>query len=106
MRKNFRSYTLAVDFCKRAKALLLPYYLKDQLNRASSSIALNLAEGNGRINRADKRRFYIIAFGSIRECQSIMDIAEENSDEELVNLLDSLAAHVYKLIQSLNAKTA
>ena len=106
MNKNFRSYTLAVAFCKRAKAQSLPYHLKDQLSRASSSIALNLAEGYGRLSRADKRRFYIIAFGSIRECQSIVDIGIEDNAEELSSLLDSLAAHVYKLIKSLDSKAA
>ena len=104
MKKNFRSYTLAVAFCKRAKAETLPYHLKDQLARASSSIVLNLAEGYGRLSRADKKRFYIIAFGSIRECQSIVDIGIEEGKEELDSLLDTLAAHVYKLIKSMEVK--
>jgi four helix bundle protein len=44
MRKNFRTYQLAVEFYRSAKTLQLPRHLKDQLNRASSSVVLNLAE--------------------------------------------------------------
>jgi four helix bundle protein len=46
-----------------------PYwYLADQFNRASLSIALNLAEGNGRGTQADRRRFFLMARGSTLEC--------------------------------------
>ncbi|MBX7138601.1 MAG: four helix bundle protein, partial [Oligoflexia bacterium] len=43
-------------------------------SRASSSIVLNLAEGAGRATRADQNRFFSIAFGSLRECQAILDL--------------------------------
>ena len=47
--------------------------LKDQLNRAASSIPLNLAEGCGRIQTEDRKRFYSIARGSATECAAICD---------------------------------
>jgi len=59
---------------------------------------LNLAEGVGRETRPDQRRFYSIAFGSLRECQAILDLSYPNTDT--IELLDKLAAHLYKLIQS------
>ena len=37
------------------------YYLADQLNRASTSIALNIAEGNGRYHKNDRKNFFYIA---------------------------------------------
>ena len=37
---------------------------KDQLIRASQSIPLNIAEGNGRKPTADRARFFQIAYGS------------------------------------------
>jgi hypothetical protein len=41
--------------------------LRDQLDRASSSVLLNVAEGAGRFARAEKAHFYLIARGSAME---------------------------------------
>jgi four helix bundle protein len=48
--------------------------LRDQLERASSSIILNLAEGLGRSTAPEKARFFIIARGSATECAAIVDV--------------------------------
>jgi four helix bundle protein len=48
--------------------------LRDQLDRASSSILLNIAEGTGRFARAEKASFYLIARGSATECAAILDV--------------------------------
>ena len=98
MRKDFRTYNLAVTFYKTCKKLHLPIYLKNQLERASSSIALNLAEGAGRESTKEQKRFFTIAFGSLRECQAILDLISLNSSEA-VNQADTLAAHLYCLIR-------
>jgi four helix bundle protein len=49
--------------------------LRDQLERASSSIVLNIAEGCGRFARAEKAHFYLIARGSAMECVGALDVA-------------------------------
>ena len=49
--------------------------LRDQLDRASASIVLCIAEGAGRSSRPDKARFYAIARGSATECAAVVDIA-------------------------------
>lgn len=46
----------------------------DQLQRASTSIALNIAEGAGRYHRTDKRNFYVMARGSVYECVACFQI--------------------------------
>jgi four helix bundle protein len=48
--------------------------LRDQLDRASVSIALNLAEGAGRRSARDKAHFFTIACGSATECAAAMDL--------------------------------
>jgi four helix bundle protein len=42
--------------------------VKDQLDRASSSVAFNTAEGNGKYTPKDRCRFFDIAHGSALEC--------------------------------------
>jgi hypothetical protein len=42
--------------------------------RASQSIPLNIAEGNGKTTDADRRRYFEIARGSALECAAIQDV--------------------------------
>ena len=49
---------------------------KDPLLRASQSIPLNIAEGNGKASDPDRRRFFEIARGSALECAAIQDVLE------------------------------
>ena len=93
---NFRTFDLAVSFYKQAKGLRLPAHLTDQLLRAASSVALNLAEGRGRPTRRDQARFFGIAFASAKEVQAILNL-EVDTKDQLHNLADSLAAHIHQL---------
>ncbi len=45
-----------------------------QLDRASTSIPLNIAEGNGRYTPSDRCRFFDIARGSTLECAAALDV--------------------------------
>lgn len=97
--KNFRAFNSAVEFYRLAQGLRLKGHLKDQLDRASLSIALNLAEGRARRTTKEQKRFFNIAFGSLREVQAILVILGlENSEEWKV--LDKVAAQLYRLIQN------
>ena len=48
--------------------------IRDQLDRASSSIALNIAEGNGKFSVKDRCRFFDTAHGSALECAAGLDV--------------------------------
>jgi four helix bundle protein len=47
---------------------------KDQLDRASTSLVLNIAEGNGKFSTTDRARFLEIARGSALECAACLDV--------------------------------
>ena len=96
--KNFRTFDLAVEFNRQCRQLKLRASLREQLLRAAESIALNLAEGRGKLTAKDQRKYFSIAFGSVRECQAVF-LIEGLEKTALWNLLDSLAAHNFKLIQ-------
>jgi len=46
----------------------------DQLDRASTSIALNIAEGNGKFTGADRCRYFDNARGSALESAAALDV--------------------------------
>ena len=96
--KNFRTYQLAVKFYKKGSSHNFPRHLKEQFLKASSSIVLNLAEGSAKDSRSDRKKFYEIALASLKECQGILDL---ENDEKLSELLDQLAASAYCLVRSL-----
>ena len=97
--KNFRTFKLAVEFYQSIKNLKLNSHLRDQLLRASQSIALNLAEGRGKATTRDQKRFFSIAMGSLRECQAALILADMEGTREWQKL-DILGAHLFKLIQN------
>ena len=96
---RLRSYKLAVEFYREAKGISLAHYLKDQLRRAALSVALNLSEATGKSSKADRRRYFEIAMGSIRELQALVEIESEAFTAQQKDLLDHLAASTYKLIR-------
>ena len=98
--QHLKCYQLAVQFYREAKAISLPYYLKDQLRRAALSIALNISEGTGKSSMPDRLRFFEIAMGSIRECQALTEVEQDSFTPAQRDLLDHVAASTYKLIKN------
>ncbi len=96
MLKNFKTYQQAVTAYKECKKVKCESYLKDQLMRASLSVALNLAEGSGKFTVKERRRFFKIALGSCRECQSAVSLLE---NEDLEIKFDRLGGMIWKLIE-------
>ena len=70
-------YQRAIDFCNATEQFTRGYgFLVDQLNRAALSISANIAEGNGRFTKADRRNFFVIARGSVQECVPLLELAQ------------------------------
>lgn len=53
------------------------YALGDQIRRSSSSITSNIAEGSGRSSFKEKSHFVEIAYGSLMEAFSQLQIAQD-----------------------------
>jgi len=71
--------------------------------RASSSVALNTAEGSGKRTPQDQSRFYGIALRSLRECTAILEL-ERIENPELAKLIDQLGAILYTLSRNQTSK--
>lgn len=98
-KKTFKTLELAVEFYQVTEALKLKGHLRDQLLRASSSIPLNLTEGNAKWSVKEKKRFYQIAYGSLKECQMLFRLLNVK-DENLIQRADHLGASLFKLMRS------
>jgi len=76
--EKLRVYQEALRFGAFADAVLteLPAKLaaRDQLDRASTSILLNIAEGNGKRSKVDRCRYLDIARGDALECAACLDL--------------------------------
>ena len=72
-------YQVSLEFVGLANELIesLPRGRKtvaDQLERASISVPLNIAEGAGEFSANEKLRFYRMARRSATECAAVLDI--------------------------------
>jgi four helix bundle protein len=72
-------YQAAKEFLMLTESIIKQFpkgraYLIDQLQRAASSISLNIAEGSGEFSPNEKIRFYRMARRSATECAGILDI--------------------------------
>lgn len=77
--QNFVAYTNAIELVRAIAPLVEQLKgrsaeLADQLERATSSIVLNVAEGSRRQGK-DPRRFFAMASGSASEVQAVLDLA-------------------------------
>lgn len=74
---------------------------RDQLDRASTSIPLNIAEGNGKFSARDRSRFLEMARGSALECAASLDVLAARKlvkEEEVTGAKEDLVKIVQMLI--------
>ncbi len=98
-RKPFRTLDLAVEFYRIVQGIDVKGHLKDQLIRASSSISLNLSEGNAKGTVNEKRHFFQTAYASLKECKTIFQLMKLDRGE-CIEKADHLGASLYRLIHS------
>ena len=108
-------YQKAVEFadtvCARTEVFPRGYgFLVDQLHRAALSIAANIAEGNGRFTKRDRRNFFGIARGSAQECVPLLELSRRRhllTDTEHFDLnarLEEIARMLSGLISGLERR--
>lgn len=105
-----KSLNWAQEVMELQKALKrkVSYSLIDQISRAALSIALNIAEGNGRWHRGEKRNFFWIARGSAFECIPILQLLkrmnhiDSSAFEKYYQSLEEISKMLTKLIQSVD----
>ena len=73
------AYQASIEFVITTESIIKQFpkgraYLIDQLQRAASSVTLNIAEGAGEFSANEKIRFYRMARRSATECAGILDI--------------------------------
>jgi four helix bundle protein len=105
-------YKRALDFVESIETLVASlkgkasYSLLDQLSRAALSIPLNIAEGNGRWHKAEKRQFFWIARGSAFECVPIIQVlyrkklVTEQEHSAYYEQLDAISRMLTNLVKS------
>lgn len=110
-------YNRSLEFVEFAENILSQFKDKlnvyDQLDRSSTSIPLNIAEGTGKFTSKDKNRFYDIARGSAVESAACLDVLlrrsritiDENTKGKdllfeivsmLIGLIKSISDRVYE----------
>jgi four helix bundle protein len=80
----------------------------DQLDRASTSIPLNIAEGNGKFTPADRCRYFDNARGSALESSAALDVAVAKGrcrGEDLLPGKDRLVSIVSMLVGLIRANS-
>lgn len=75
----------------------------NQLDRASTSVPLNIAEGNGKFTESDRCRFFDIARGSALECAGCLDVmvAKKRIERALADEGKSLLIDVVSMLVGL-----
>jgi four helix bundle protein len=108
-----KAVSFADEICALTKGFPRGYFfLADQLNRASLSIAANIAEGNGRFTKPDRKNFFGIARGSVQECVPLLELAsrqkllEPAHHQKMKADLEEIARMLSGLIKGLENRKA
>ena len=85
---------------------------RDHLERAGDSVALNIAEGNGKFSQRDRARFFQIAHGSALESAACLDLfvargcCEGSAIVEGKAMLEEIVKMLFKMLDQLGCRVA
>ena len=111
--ENLQVYQLAEEIADRVWDVVMGWNsfekttIGNQLVRAADSIGANIAEGNGRRDTKDNRRFVRIAWGSLNETQHFLrraykrKLLAKTDAEYIAPLIDRLGPSLNAYHQSL-----
>ena len=103
-------YPHAIEFVAWSHALLdgvdAAGSVRTQLERAATSIPLNIAEGNVTSSPRDRRRYWEIALGSTVECAAILDVlvARRLRAKAEVSMGQDALERIVSMLQSTDAQ--
>ena len=109
-------YRRAVEFAAWSQLLIDSLSKKtstrDHLERARNSIALNIAEGNGKFSLKDRARFFQMAHGSALECAACLDlfVARRCCEQEAIVsgklILEEIVKMLFSMLDKLGCRIA
>jgi four helix bundle protein len=92
-----------IDIIEKLQTQRKHYRLIEQLESASTSIAMNIAEGKGRYSKKEFIQYLYIARGSLFETNALLTMFYRSTwiNEEQINELKKLGNQIGKMISSL-----
>jgi four helix bundle protein len=109
-------YQRALEFAgwsqELIEALTKKTSTRDHLERAGDSIALNIAEGNGKFSQKDRARFLQIAHGSALESAACLDllVARRCCDSAAIargkSILEEIVKMLFTMLDQLGCRIA
>lgn len=114
--EKLKVYQRALEFAtwsqERIESVTKKTSTRDHLERAGDSIALNIAEGNGKFSRKDRARFFQIAHGSALESAACLDLLVARrccTTDAIVRgkaILEEIVKMLFKLLDQLGCRIA
>src|SRR5438445_418713 len=114
--EKLKVYQRALEFAGWSQVLIDAMTKKtstrDQLERAGDSIALNIAEGNGKFSTKVRARFFQIAHGSALESAACLDlfVARKCCDATAIvngkSMLEEIVKMLFVMLDQLGCRIA
>lgn len=101
------AYKLSLDCYKIKFPQEEKFGMQSQLRRASVSVPSNIAEGCAKDSQADFKRGLYIAFGSLKETETLIDLSKDfgyissNTHKEFKDRIITLSKKLNSLIQKI-----